>query len=85
MINNDNQEECNCIVSREERDVIINGNLIKAIVCPMCGYMIYSGEQLQIYFDKMHLSRDKKKNVEIKIVEGSISGMGINKNIPGKN
>jgi hypothetical protein len=65
MINNANQEECNCIVSREERDVNINGNLIKAIVCPKCGYMIYSGEQLQIYFEKLRSSRDKKKEVEI--------------------
>ena len=81
MLNNANQEECNCLVSREEIDVIINGNPIKAIVCPKCGYMIYSGEKLQIYFDKMRLSGDKKKHDEIRIVEERISDTGIDKNI----
>lgn len=58
MRNNTDQEECNCGVPREEKEVVLNGIPIKALVCPKCGYTIYSGEELQTYFDKMRLNRD---------------------------
>lgn len=54
MENNTNQDECSCGVPREEKEVVLNGIPVKALVCPKCGYTIYSGEDLQTYFDKMH-------------------------------
>ena len=41
MRNNTNQDECICRVPREEKEVILNGIPVKALVCPKCGYAIY--------------------------------------------
>jgi len=62
MRNNTNQDECICGVPREEKEVVLNGIPVKALVCPKCGYTIYSGEELQTYFDKIRLNRDIKRD-----------------------
>lgn len=63
MRNNTNQSECSCGVPREEKEVVLNGIPVKALVCPKCGYTIYSGAELQTYFDKLHLNRDVKRDI----------------------
>ena len=55
--NNTNKNECICGVPRKEKEVVLNGIPIKALVCPKCGYTIFSGEELQSYFDKMRLNK----------------------------
>jgi len=63
MIQNKNQDECGCALPREEKEIVLNGIPVKALVCPKCGYTIYSGEELQTYFDKMRARRYMKRDI----------------------
>lgn len=58
MARHNTDDECICGVPRKEKEVVLNGIPVKALVCPKCDYTIFSGKELQSYFDKVRLNRD---------------------------